>query len=239
MASNHTAKVVILMVEGENDEILLEQYVDEVLQNKQTDYHFEVTVGDILGNNQHRANAENIVLAKIKEVMNTQKYKKSDIAAVFHIVDVDGSFIKHGHFLVNEELKQRNRSHEYTVEDELVYSESNDMKENNRKSWQLKHGRLRTLSTRTEIWSIPYSLIFFSITSEHVLGGEIKYDQDAKLDVIDAFLNQHPTVNDFLDFLEDQKLITQADPWSILEKSTVFKRLTNINCVIDSLKVLE
>ena len=113
------------------------------------------------------------------------------------------------------------------------------MKENNRKSWQLKHGRLRTLSTRTEIWSIPYSLIFFSITSEHVLSGEIKYDQDAKLDVIDAFLNQHPTVNDFLDFLEDQKLITQADPWSILEKSTGFKRLTNINCVIDSLKVLE
>lgn len=235
-ATSQTAKVVILMVEGDNDEGLLAPYVEEVLNAKQTNYHFEITFGDLLGDSSNQAKAINIVDRKISEVLTKQKFLREDVVAFFYLVDVDGSFIPQGHFLVDEQLEI---NHRYDLKNERVYCSSQRMKQLNKKSWRKKYQRLRALAKVSQVSKIQYQLAFFSITSEHVLSGEVQYDQDAKLDVIDDFLDAYPKTSDFWTFLTQNQLVTPNDAWQILEQSTGFMRLTSVNQIFDALSQLE
>ncbi|BBM21658.1 hypothetical protein SN13T_1693 [Lactiplantibacillus plantarum] len=45
MAITEAAKVIIIIVEGDNDAELLQQYVDELTRHSRTQYHFEITMG--------------------------------------------------------------------------------------------------------------------------------------------------------------------------------------------------
>ncbi|MGX6395132.1 hypothetical protein [Lactiplantibacillus pentosus] len=237
MAITEAAKVIIIIVEGDNDAELLQQYVDELTRHSRTQYHFEITIGDIFGDKNRRSKAPNTVQKQIKSVMDRQKYKKSDIEKVYQVVDIDGCFVKQGDFLVAEK-DQSSTQHCYDFVHDKVMCASERHKVNLKQSWTAKQHRLLELVDINSVWSLPYALTYFSVTSEHVLSGHVKYVQDDKLDVVEQFTTEFPTVSAFIRFLDSNSLIDTTDSWQQLKQGNGFLRLTNINKLFQDIEKL-
>ncbi|WP_251898145.1 hypothetical protein [Lactiplantibacillus paraplantarum] len=232
-----TAQVIIIIVEGDNDADLLQQYVNELTDHSETQYHFEITRGDILGDNKRYSKAPNTIQKQIKAVMERQKFRKTDIKKVYQIVDIDGCFINQGDFLVTTS-PHLIVSHQYDFNLTKVLCDSDEHKQQLKKSWTAKRHRLLELKGVSSIWNIPYTLAYFSVTSEHVLSGDVKYVQEDKLDVVEQFIEDYPTVALFTQFLNHNSLIDTTNEWQQLRESNGFLRMTNIDRVFQDNRTL-
>lgn len=237
-----SAKVIILIVEGNNDADLLTDYLEELTTGHQARYHFEVTCGDILSDEARYATPENRIKVIIQRVMDRQKYRRTDIAKVYQIADVDGCFIpqQQGYFQVDSQLKAGN-THYYDLDGKKVVCCTTRNRRKLEATWRKKQAAFKKLLQLDSIWRFPYALCYFSLTSEHVLAGEIQYNQEDKLDVIDDFIDKHPTVTDFLGFLDEQTVAVpplKCFDATVLQQEVGFSRCTTINFLFDDIRKL-
>ncbi|WP_187403265.1 hypothetical protein [Limosilactobacillus reuteri] len=226
-----SAKVVLLIVEGSNDEDLLDDYMEELFANKKANYRFKVTHGDILTGNS-RETAINRVNDVLMKVMNTQKFKLKDIHSIYHIVDVDGCFIDQASFVVDQNI---DKTHSYNLDNKKVSCKNNSLRRSLINTWKDKRQRLMRLASNKKVHNKDYNLIFFSLTSEHVICGQVKYDQSEKETSIEKFHESCPNVKDFKEFIKNNNLSSSIEK---LKKSDGFNRGTNISKLISDVEDL-
>ncbi|WP_455389988.1 hypothetical protein, partial [Lactiplantibacillus pentosus] len=61
---------------------------------------------------------------------------------------------------------------------------------------------------------------------------------DDKLDVVEQFTTEFPTVSAFIRFLDSNSLIDTTDSWQQLKQGNGFLRLTNINKLFQDIEKL-
>jgi len=86
-----TKKILLIIVEGQTEQIILEDYLDEYFANSMI--RFDVQREDILTKwdaNKRIPNIKNSVVKVIQSYLNKYKFLAKDLTAIVHITDADG-----------------------------------------------------------------------------------------------------------------------------------------------------
>lgn len=179
-------KIVLLLVEGDSEEILLFNRLQELFQ--QNHIRFRVEHGDMLYNiNSQQKSSKSIVGDRVKDYLRTYKLKESDILCVLHIVDIDGIFLSHDRIVIDTEISQLT-----FYEPEYILVKNEKQKEriqirNEKRSLRIKE----MCSTHTILPAkVPYQMYYFSGNLEHVLFNELNAQQDEKIAAIEEFMER-------------------------------------------------
>lgn len=99
---NIEKQVVLLIVEGDSEEVLLFERLRELFESY--NIRFKVYNGDILyESNKMRKSIKSVIGDVVKDFLNKNKFKTKDLLAVLHIVDTDGCLIADEQVVVDEE----------------------------------------------------------------------------------------------------------------------------------------
>ena len=226
-----TKKVIIIIVEGPSDEALLGEHLKQKYKNQLI--KFDVKHGDIFFNPEtNRESIKNTIGNNIKSIIQKQKYKKSDILAIMHILDTDGCFIDEGHI----EIKKNQQSKT------LYNSDSISVDCEKQKKYILGRNKIRSVSIKT-MNSIDrvvgkqyyYQLFYFSRTMEHVIFNEANPQTETKCSDIEKFVSSLTiSLEDYLSkYLPTFTTNTYSDKykesWVFIEQETKsLKRYTNV-----------
>ncbi|MBK5200105.1 MAG: hypothetical protein JJE21_01075 [Spirochaetaceae bacterium] len=94
-----TKKVVIIITEGISDEYFLKSFLDSRYETKKI--KFKVYDGDAFANREiSEEPIRNIIGNFILQIMNTEKFKPSDILAVLQLTDTDGCMIDNANIII-------------------------------------------------------------------------------------------------------------------------------------------
>ena len=96
-----TKKVVLVLVEGEAEETVLTEYLEEVFGDQEV--FIDVQNGDVLADWNQDKNVKNAIGDVIKAYLKKTKFRASDLKWVFQITDSDGVFIPNNHVKVDEQ----------------------------------------------------------------------------------------------------------------------------------------
>lgn len=102
-----TKKVLLIIVEGQTEQIVLENYLDEHFVN--STIRFDVQREDILTKWDSKKNIPNIknsVGRVIHNYLEKYKFLAKDLTAVVHITDADGCFIAPEFVQVKSDIEQ-------------------------------------------------------------------------------------------------------------------------------------
>lgn len=184
--SNKLKKVVLLLVEGETEQILLNDSLRGEFE--QYDIRFRVERGDLFGDlrNQNRA-IKSIVGDVVKDFLEKYRLQEKDLLAIVQIMDTDGCFVSDEAIIIDENQKQ------YTTYAEDFITVNNEQQKNliiERN--ELKSRNAKAMWTTSELLrnKLPYQLYFFSRALEHVLFGEANPEGQRKLSKIDQFVEE-------------------------------------------------
>lgn len=162
---NKRKKVVLLIVEGESEEILLYDY----LRDHFSKYNIliEQQRGDIFFDIKKRgAFIKNVVGDRVREFMSRRKFRMEDMLAVLHIADTDGCLISGDRVILNElqEIPTLYESESISVQTE---NQRNFIRERNAE----RARNIKTMNTVQMIMGgkLPYQMYYFSRHLEHVL----------------------------------------------------------------------
>lgn len=178
-------KVVIIIVEGDSDEILLIDRLKELYTNYEI--RFESQRGDILYKEKSRKSIKSEVGDVVKSIITKRKYKTNDILAVLHIMDTDGCFVKNENIIIDKEQKQKTL---YKLNSINVSSEK--QKENIEKRNKQRSINVATLNSIESVVGnkYKYQLYYFSRNLEHVVFNEPNPENEFKYDNIEKFVEE-------------------------------------------------
>ena len=230
-----TKKVVLVLVEGEAEETVLTEYVEELFEEQEV--FIDVQNGDVLTDWNQDKNVKNTIGGVIKAYLKKTKFRASDLKWVFQITDSDGVFIPGNQVKVDEQK-------------ELFYDESSIFVSNVQRKKQIeqrnekKAKNMDVLSTTShfnlERVKIPYSIYYFSTNLDHVLWGERNELQHQKTRKAEQFIETlECTLEEFLwtySAIRQGELTEQAynKSWSYLsENVNSLKRVTNITLLFE------
>lgn len=236
-----TKKVILVLVEGDAEETVLTEYLEEVF--KEEEVFLDVQNGDVLTDWQRDKNIKNTVGDVIKAYLKKNKFEPSDLKWVFQITDSDGAFISNENIVVNVELQG-----------ELFYDESVIQVRNEQKKRRIesrneqKAKNIRILSTTSAFnlgrVKIPYKIYYFSTNLDHVLWNERNEAKDQKVSKAEEFIdNLKETLEDFLWTYsafakEDISDESYKESWNLLSADTnSLKRLTNVTLLFELAKM--
>lgn len=152
-------KVIVFIVEGISDKESLYGVLSELYDDREIE--FSVVRGDITTDSKSKIeNIESRITKYIKDAMNEEKFLKSDIERVVHIVDMDGAFIPDSNIVFNpsETIK-------YT-DSNIETNQVDAIKNRNDK----KRKMLNKLSTLHSIYKgLRYDMFYMSCNLEDVL----------------------------------------------------------------------
>lgn len=232
-----TKKVVLILVEGEAEETVLTEYLEEVFGTEEV--FIDVQNGDILTDWHRDKNIKNTLGEVIKAYLKKTKFKASDLKWVFQITDSDGVFIP------NENIKINAHG-----QDELFYDESTILVSDEKKKRQIekrneqKSKNIKILKTTSsfnlERVKIPFKIYYFSTNLDHVLWDERNEMQNQKTAKAEDFIeNLGTTLEEFLwqySAVAKSELSEQSyiESWNKLSSETnSLKRLTNITLLFE------
>ena len=189
-------KIVLIIVEGPSDASALERYFVKHFDSDRIVtkiIHGDITTDRNIDQSKIKAYLGN----KIKSWIIKDKFKKSDIALIIHIVDMDGAYI-------GDNLIQLDESCE-----EPYYSTSS-IKTSNVERIRLrniqKRENLNTLSTNTSgIYNgIPYRIYYMSCNLDHVLHDKPNAtDEEKKANSLDFTERYYDDINAFIKFISE------------------------------------
>lgn len=209
MASK-TKQVVLVIVDGPTDETALRPVFKKLFQN--TELKFHVIHGDVTSERMlSSANAVKAIKEHIEFEISRYGYKRDDVIRVIHLIDTDGAFIPDSHVLAGETGRP------CYEEDAIIAGNPQSIIERNER----KASILRKLFSSSAIWSIPYSVYYFSRNMEHVLhGAERNLTDDEKIEFADEFADAYADAPDaFINFLTDSDFTVQGgyrDTWAFI-----------------------
>lgn len=231
-------KVIIVLVEGETEEILLKERLREIFSKHQI--HFDVQRGDLFFDFNRRQSAiKNVIGDVITSIMKVRKYKKEDIVAVLQIIDTDGVFIRDENIVINNNQEMA-----------TVYNENEiTVKNKDQREFIIERNqeRKRNINMMNSVESvikgkIPYQIYYMSRHLEHVVFNEPNPNKDKKVENMDRFIdNLTEHIEDFLSewmFHLDGKTLVEKyrESWMKISRETEsLKRRTNVPLLFDYL----
>lgn len=193
-----TKKVLLIIVEGQTEQIILEDYLDAHFAN--STIRFDVQREDILTKwDAHKRipNIKNSVVRVIQSYLEKYKFLANDLTAVVHITDTDGCFIA-PNVKVDEKIEQNLF---YTEDAILVKSAKRKEQIEQRNDMKAKNAKILIANDHFSInrMKVPYQLFYFSTNLEHVLWDERNEIPTEKIQKADAFMdNLSGTIEEYL-----------------------------------------
>lgn len=236
--SHKQKKIILLLVEGESEQILLFDRLRRKFH--QYDIRFHVERGDLFGNlRQQKRDIKAAINELVRQFIHRYRLKESDLLAVVHIMDTDGCFIDEEAVRVDEPQGQGRRTY-YTDRNILVLDEVQ------RKSI-VKRNELKSINTKIMVATsyvmrshIPYQLYFFSRALEHVLFDKANPRSENKLHKVEQFVDQlREPLEEFLSQflkLRDRANMNQVyeESWHyIMQGNHSLQRATNVSLLFD------
>jgi len=221
-------KVVLLIVEGFNDQTALAVSLEELLTDENV--KFEITNGDItadyIGKN---------IAAKIGDCVNSHckiyGFEKSDILEVVLLVDMDGAYIS-----PESIIHHCDHDTPYYNSDKILHSKSEELKKTHDRK-MLNLNRLITLPNVSR--TIPFSIYFFSCNLDHVICGNANLTKREKSKAANSFQRQfHSDINGFLKFFHGTNIAvgnTYEESWNYIKQDTnSLKRCSNLHIFLSA-----
>ncbi|MCR8855297.1 hypothetical protein [Lysinibacillus fusiformis] len=238
-----TKKVLLIIVEGQTEQIILEDYLDAYFAD--TTIRFDVQREDVLTKwDAHKRipNIKNSVIRVIQSYLDKYKFLAKDLTAVVHITDADGCFIAPECVRVDENIEQKLF---YTEDAILVKSDKRKEQIEQRNEMKARNARILIANDYFSInrLKVPYQLFYFSTNLEHVLWderNEIPTEKIHKADefienlsgTIEEYLKAYLPVDDELPYREKMK-----KSWSFLmEGGHSLQRGTNVPLLFEMIK---
>ncbi len=238
-----TKKVLLIIVEGQTEQIILEDYLDEYFAN--STIRFDVQREDILTKwdaNKRIPNIKNSVVRVIQSYLDKYKFLAKDLTAVVHITDADGCFIAPDFIKVKEDVEQNLY---YTEDAIFVKSEKRKKQIEQRNEMKANNAKILVANDHFNIQrlKIPYQLFYFSTNLEHVLWNERNEVATEKVQKADEFMeNLSGSIEEYLkeflpvspDLMYKEKM---KESWSFLMAGcNSLRRGTNVPLLFEMIK---
>jgi len=225
-------RIVLFIVEGITDKNSLALVLSKIIE-KDKIVKFKIINGDITTKNG--VNAGNIhkkITDYIKEFIDGNVYKKSDILNIIHLVDTDGAYISDD--LV---LKKDVDNIEYNTQNIYAKNIDNIKKRNKQKSQILS----KLSSTNVVYVNLPYRIYFFSSNLEHVIHNKQSVCPEEKRKYSEQFEDKFITnPANFIEFMSSLEFALNGEykeTWEFIKKDTnSLKRYTNFNLYLNTIK---
>ncbi|WP_042476271.1 hypothetical protein [Bacillus ndiopicus] len=214
-------KVVILLVEGDTDELLLIERLRQLFKDKEI--RFEPQHGDIFYQRENKEQAiKEVIGDRVKEILMKRKFKPSNILAVLHILDTDGCFIAPEHIKVN--AKQTVLT-QYNVDCITVNSEEQKGRIEERNT--IRSRNVYAMVSTNHIAQYDYQAYYFSRHLEHVVFNEMNPCKEDKVEKIENFLEKLEMPIEH--FLAQYMPVEQNDNYSTMHTESWEFIMENIN----------
>lgn len=219
-----TKKVLLLIVEGITDKTTLGLILTKLLSSENV--HFEITNGDLtVENNICVQNAIQTVNNCVKMFLSKNRFKRSDLIKIIHLIDTDGAFIP------SDKVCSSTIAGTHYYLDKIETANLEKTLRRIRK----KSAVVKKLSSTPQIASTPYCVYYFSRNLEHVLHNrqedlnkEEKFDLAEKFE--DAYVN---SPNEFIKFLKSKDFCVDGsyeETWAyIMSEVNSLKRKCNFH----------
>lgn len=217
-------KIVLFIVEGVTDEISLGLVLSTIIKTH-SEAKFKIIPGDLFG--IEKSNEHNIlqnITKVIKDFIDSDIYKKSDILEVVHLIDTDGTFIEDN--LIN--------SHQY---DKIQYNvdgiSTMDVDYIKCRNFERSKSINRVINVGNVYVSIPYKLYYFSCNLEHVLHNSQNTSKEEKLTLACRFEDRYAeNALLFYEFINNSDIHCQlgyTESWEFIKAgNNSLKRYTNL-----------
>ncbi|KOS67162.1 hypothetical protein AEA09_15040 [Lysinibacillus contaminans] len=241
-----TKKVILVVVEGETEQIILYDYLD--MYFAESEVRFDVQRGDILTKwegTKKTTNIKNTVGQVISRYLEKNKFLPKDLLAIVQITDADGCFIPHEHVKVSADVK----GSIFYDETEILVG-STKKKEAIEARNTLKAQNIKILATSESFTlkknHVPYQLFYFSTNLEHVLWGERNEEAVGKVSKADEFIETlscsiEEYLRPFLHVNEgntyDEKL---EESWAyVMQDCNSLQRSTNVPLLVEMVEQIQ
>ena len=225
-------KVLLVLVEGESDEISFEGVLKDFFNGCDVRVHVmrcDITIKDFPFPSE--------ILKKLKEriddFISISKLLKSDIKRIVHLADTDGAFIPDSCVVS-------------TAQDKVSYSEDTILAPNTdaiKRRNAIKSAVLSKLCGTNSVYGgIPYQVFFLSRNLEHVLHNRIEnLSNSEKAGLSDAFDRQFEgKLDKFLTFISDPTFAVPGsykETWGFIQQGTnSLHRHSNIHLLFENVE---
>lgn len=218
------SRVIIFIVEGVTDKDSLEAILSELYEGR--NIVFSIVGGDLTADYASQTiNIDRKLVSYIKFAMDRDKFLKSDIDRIVHIVDTDGAYIPHENIISSNTIK-----YIYTNTNILSKNVEQVISRNERKK-QI----LNKLSSKQNIFtSIPYNVYYMSCNLEHVLHNIQNADDIEKKNLAKDFEDKYfDNPNEFIKFISQSDFTVKGnyqETWEFIKNGTnSLNRYTNFH----------
>ncbi len=230
-----TKKVLLVIVEGQTEQIILEDFLDEHFAD--STIRFDVQREDILTKwdaKKRIPNIKNSVSRVIHNYLEKYKFLAKDLSAVIHITDADGCFIAPEFVKINADIEQNL----YYTED-AIFVKTERRKEQIEQRNEMKANNVKILLANDhfsiERLKVPYQLFYFATNLEHVLWNERNEVATEKVLKADEFMEDlSGSIKEYLlEFLHVDTALSyrekMKESWTYLTKGcNSLQRSTNV-----------
>ncbi len=202
MAKNKGKKIILFLMEGVSDCTSLE-FIDKLNKNEMVKFY--PTRGDITTKNGiNSQNCIKEVNEHLKMFLATNKFCKSDVIKIIHVLDTDGAYIPNEKIFEDENAVR----FIYTTTGIIAPSKQAVTQRNENKKEVLE----KLLST-PKINSIPYELYYMSCNLEHVLHNKLELLSDEeKKELANLFADSfYEREEEFLEFINSKSFKVEGN----------------------------
>lgn len=202
MAKNKGKKIILFLMEGVSDCTSLE-FIDKLNKNEMVKFY--PTRGDIT--TKKGINSQNCIKEvneHLKMFLATNKFCKSDVIKIIHVLDTDGAYIPNEKIFEDENAVR----FIYTTTGIIAPSKQAVTQRNENKKEVLE----KLLST-PKINSIPYELYYMSCNLEHVLHNKLELLSDEeKKELANLFADSfYEREDEFLEFINSKSFKVEGN----------------------------
>ena len=181
-------KVILIIVEGQTEELILFDFLQERFSNAEV--RIDIQCGDIVGNWNRKFGTSKVAIEDVvANYLELYRLIPSDLLAIIQFTDTDGCFIENKYIRVDRELARKMR---YSPKAIYVSNQEKKLQMIQRNTDKAK-STIKLANNRTMKainLQIPYCLGYFSINLDHVLWDEQNTTGRSKLDKAEQFLEQ-------------------------------------------------
>ena len=205
-------KVVLIIVEGPSDETALRLILEKAFD--QSRVFVQVVHGDVTSDDK---SAPSNIVKKVNELikanMRRNRYARSDLLLVIHLMDTDGAYIS-GDAIIEVPSARRVL---YNVTQVIASDKCALLKRNGRKA-----ANMDRLATLPQIGGVPYLAVFMSCNLDHVLHNKVNSSDDEKRrDAFEFAKKYRSDIPAFIDFISNSDFSVvgeRGDTWDYIRK---------------------
>lgn len=186
-----TKKVILFIVEGITDKNSLSLILSRLISSNHIAFH--VVGGDTTTNNYTTImNCITKINDELNKFLKENKFRKSDILKIVHLIDTDGVYINE-----KQVIEENVSSIIYNTDSMLTRNSDLTVDRNNKKA-----SILNKLNSTSTVSNIEYRMYYFSCNLEHVLHNQQNLDDNLKDEYADDFVDKYDgKESEFKDFM--------------------------------------